>query len=250
MPAPAQLDHVAFGVPRVDDVVPFVVGALGGREHGVGPGVGFRWWQWVFAGGGTLEILEPDGPPGGFLHRFLASRGGPAPHHLTFKVKDIHAAMERARSLGHDVVGFDQSVPSWKEAFLHPKRAQGIVVQIVESHPELDAWQGEDTWSFPASPPDPPPPVDLLGVRLRARSEAKARAQWSELLGGECTRDGEGLVFRWPDSPLRVAVVLDAAQPAGPLALEIASDREIHLPEGPHPALGLPVVRREAEETR
>lgn len=237
-----QLDHVAFGVSRVADVVPLVVGELGGRERGSGPGVGFRFWQWEFAGGGALEILEPDGPPGGFLHRFLASRG-PGPHHLTFKLPDIRVAMERAQARGYDVVGFDDRWPGWIEAFLHPRQAQGIVVQLVESHPELSDGP-EGSWPFPPSrgPAQRPAPVRLLGLRLAARSEARARAQWEDLLGGRCEAHPRELCFRWPDSPLRVAVSLDAAVPEGPLALEVASPRSLRLPEGPHPVLGLPVV--------
>ena len=233
-----RFDHVAFAVPEVARVVPFVVGELGGRERGAGPGAGFRFWQWEFAGGGALEILEPAGP-GGFLHRFLAARGA-GPHHLTFKVPDLRDAMRRARELDHDVVGFDDSQPAWLEAFLHPKHAQGIVVQLVESHPELQQgdWQPPP---FPAAPP-PAPPVALLGLRLASHSEAHARRQWQELLGGECEAGGRNLIFRWPESPLRVAVSIDPAAAEGPIALEVSADRELPLPEGPHPALGLPVV--------
>jgi len=240
-----QLDHVAFGVPTVAGVVPLLVGELGGRERGAGPGGGFQFWQWEFDGGGALEILEPDGPPGGFLHRFLDARGGPGPHHLTFKLPDIRGAMQRAGELGYDVVGFDDSSPSWVEAFLHPKQAQGIVVQLVESHPELsgDDWQAPP---YPPAPPERPAAVRVVGLRLACKAEARARRQWQELLSGECSAHGSDLHFSWPDSPLRVAVRIDPALPEGPLALEITSDRELRLPEGPHPALGLPVVCVEA----
>ena len=235
-----RLDHVAIGVSDVSAVVPVVVGELGGREHDAGPGPGFVFWQWSFAGGGTLEVLSPDGPPGGFLHRFLDARG-PGVHHVTFKLPDIREAMDRAKRLGYEVVGFDDGSPGWIEAFLRPKQAQGIVVQLTESHPELS---GED-WTpqpFPPAPSDVPPPVELVGLRLAARSEARARRQWEELLGGTCLARKRDLLFRWPDSPLRIAVTVDAALPEGPLALEIASDRNLRLPEGPHPALGLPVA--------
>jgi methylmalonyl-CoA/ethylmalonyl-CoA epimerase len=237
--SPVRLDHVAFAVPEVAGVVPLVVGELGGRERGAGPGYGFRFWQWEFAGGGALEILEPDGPPGGFLHRFLAARGA-GPHHLTFKVPDLRDAMRRARDLGHDVVGFDDSSPAWQEAFLHPRHAQGTVVQLVESHPELQSGD----WVPPPFPPAPPaaPPVTLLGLRLASRSEARARRQWQDLLGGACSASGRDLVFRWPESPLRVTVSIDPAAGEGPVALEIEARRELPLPEGPHPALGLPIV--------
>jgi hypothetical protein len=37
-------------------------------------------------------------------------------------------------------------------------------------------------------------------------------------------------------------VVTDPARPEGPLAVEIAADRPLSLPEGPHPVLGAPFV--------
>jgi len=87
-------DHVAFGVPDAAAVTPFLVGELGGRPFESGPGIEFLWWQWQFARGGAIEIIEPDGPPGGFVHRFLEARG-PGVHHVTFKVPDLAAAAAR-----------------------------------------------------------------------------------------------------------------------------------------------------------
>ena len=71
--------------------MPWLVGELGGAPFAAGPGLGFRFWQLAFARGGLIEVLEPDGPPDGFLHRFLAARG-PGIHHVTFKVPDLRAA--------------------------------------------------------------------------------------------------------------------------------------------------------------
>jgi methylmalonyl-CoA/ethylmalonyl-CoA epimerase len=135
--ASVQLDHVAVGVPAISGVARLIGGTLGGRPRGAGPGRGFRWCQWEFEGGGALEVLEPAGPADGFLHRFLAQRG-PGVHHATFKVPDIRIALDHAKALGFHVVGFDDSQPSWLEAFLHPKSTPGLVVQIVEAHPEKE----------------------------------------------------------------------------------------------------------------
>jgi len=63
--------------------------------------------------------------------KFLASNGEGV-HHVTFKVTDITAAIERARSLGLSVVGIDLEDASWKEAFIHPKSANGVLMQIAE----------------------------------------------------------------------------------------------------------------------
>ena len=230
------LDHVAIGVARAADATSWLVGELGGRPFSAGPGPGFKFWQFAFAREGRIEVLEPDGPADGFLHRFLAARG-PGIHHVTFKVPDLHAAAERASRLGYDVVGLTELHPSWKEAFLHPKQAQGIVIQLAESHPELEP----EEWSQAPFPPLPEPArerADVLGVRLRAASEAQARRQWQDLLGGQCNAERHLLVFRWADSPLAVTVELDASASEGPLGIEITTQRALRFPERGELALG------------
>jgi catechol 2,3-dioxygenase-like lactoylglutathione lyase family enzyme len=230
------LDHVAIGVHRIEATTGLLVGVLGGRPFEGGPGVGFRWGQWSFGNGARLELIEPAGRPGGFLHRFLA-RHGPGVHHVTFKVPDLARAAERARRFGYEVVGYDDSDPGWKEAFLHPKQAQGLVVQLAESNPGVgdSSWPA---WQPPPAAPDPPPPVRVAALRLTARRAAAARRQWQELLQGACQeRDGR-LLFRWPDSSLAIAVHPDPHAPEGPLALELEADRPLVLPEGREPLLG------------
>jgi methylmalonyl-CoA/ethylmalonyl-CoA epimerase len=238
----AKLDHIAFGVPDVAPVAELLAGHLGGRERSSGPGGGFVFWQWEFAGGGAIEIIVPDGPPGGFLHRFVAARGA-GPHHVTFKVPDLHAALDRARALGYEPVGVDDRYAGWKEAFLHPKQAQGIVVQLAESHPELESEDGGDF----VRPPFPrtrvaPETVKVVGLLLSSRSEERALRQWQTLLGGALARGRDRLVFGWPESPLRIAVRVQPDADEGPLALELSARSALALPEGPHPALSLPLV--------
>jgi catechol 2,3-dioxygenase-like lactoylglutathione lyase family enzyme len=230
------LDHVAFGVPEVDAVAPFLVGELGAERFEGGPGLGFLWWQWTFAGGGRVEVITPHGPPA-FLHRFL-ERQGPGVHHVTFKVAKLAAAVERVRAHGLDVVGLDDRNPGWKEAFLHPKQAHGIVVQLAESYPSLDL--GIDPrWRYPEAPPAPTARAALERVVLSMHDAAAARLQWADVLGGaEQERDG-ALHFRWPDSPVAIAVELDPRAAEGPRRIEVSCARRLALPEGPHPVLGI-----------
>lgn len=231
-----RLDHVAIGVAHASDAMAWLVRELGGEPFGAGPGLGFRFWQLAFLRGGLIEVLEPDGPPGGFLHRFLAARG-PGIHHVTFKVPDLRASIERAAQHGFPVVGVSELHPAWKEAFLHPKLAQGVVVQLAESHPELEP----DEWTQPAFPPTPAPArerADVQGVRLTATSEAEARRLWQTLLGGQSEAERGALVFRWPDSPLAVTVAIDAGAPPGPLGIEIATPRALRFEAEGRLALG------------
>lgn len=215
------LDHVAFGVASIADASPVICRRLGGKPHSSGPGIGFRGAQWELAGGGRVEAIEPEGSSNGFLHRFLDARG-PGVHHVTFKVRDIHHAAAAARAAGYDVVGFMDALASWKEMFLHPKQAQGIVVQLAESHPELgdDGWTS--AWPYPRAEISERERPTVIGLRLRARSASAARKQWAELLGGRLSEIGGLLVFQWPDSPLRISVEIADTAEQGPVAVEIS----------------------------
>ena len=91
---------------------------------------------------------------------------------MTFKVPSTRAACDRARALGLNPVGFDDSDPGWIEAFLHPKESLGIVVQFAESRGvETEAERPQQP---PPGVPDPPLPVTLLGLAPPRRIAASA----------------------------------------------------------------------------
>ena len=228
-----QLDHIALGVPKVADAMPFVVGVLGGASDGGGPGPGYWGGQWRFERGERLEILEPDGSDTSFMQRFVDGPG-PGIHHVTFMVESLRGVCNRAEARGYQIVGYNDAFPGWKEAFLHPKQAQGIVVQFAEiDSAHDDAWTSD--WEAPVGPPDSPRAVRLVGLRLRARTAERARAQWGEICGGE---EASELMFRWSGSPLRIAVDIDERANEGPLCIEVASERPLALQADAVPALG------------
>ena len=61
---------------------------------------------------------------------------------------------------------------------------------------------------------------------------------WSAVLQGRRDAAGGGLVYRWPGSPMRIAVDVDPGADEGALAVEYVGARSVSLPETPHPALG------------
>ena len=150
-----------------------------------------------------------------------------------------------ARSGGHDGVPF--GFRQWEfagggrleivypagppDGFLHPKRAQGIVVQMVEQRPR----EGGEDW--PAARPRSDA-AQIRGLRLSAKSAEAARSQWGELLGGSGFIQGDALIFRWEESPLVLLVDVDPDRDEGPLQLELSAARDLGLPDGSYPGFG------------
>jgi methylmalonyl-CoA/ethylmalonyl-CoA epimerase len=234
-------DHIAIAVPRLADAEAVLAGELGGRSTFGMTTDHFRFRHWRYEGGGDLQVLEPAGDDG-FLHRFIAQRG-PGIHHVTFTVPSLVEACARARASGYSIVGYDDSDPEWKEAFLHPKQAQGIVVQFAEpnahspSPPPCDA-------SRRSGVRDSVAPIMVLGLRLSARSRERAHLQWGTVVQGACADADDGaLVYRWPGSFMCIAVEIDPAREEGPRWIEFSSRRAVQLTDDPHPVLGA-VFRR------
>ncbi|HUO47911.1 MAG TPA: VOC family protein [Acidimicrobiales bacterium] len=182
---PAMLDHVAVAVEQWADAWPRYAVDLGGAWSSGGLNVGFGPAQLRFANGARLEVLQPWKPEANpFLRRFLDTNG-PGPHHLTFKVTDLDRALDAAAAGGFDPVGVDRSDPTWQEAFLHPRQATGIVVQLAQAAGE---WVSPPPEGFPTDRRYPP--ASLEHVTHAVADLGPALALFRDLLGG--TVRGQG----------------------------------------------------------
>jgi methylmalonyl-CoA/ethylmalonyl-CoA epimerase len=128
-----RLDHVSIATWRIASMVPLIRDVLGAR-YLMGAEEAerrFRWAQFQLPGGGIIELIEPTGDDG-FLPTFLRERGEGL-HHITLRVRDIAARTRELEAAGWPVVlpRFDD--PAWKEAFIHPHDAHGVLIQLAES---------------------------------------------------------------------------------------------------------------------
>lgn len=135
----ATIDHVAIAVRDIRASMRLYSEILGapflfaGDNHAQA----FRWAQFRLPAGGKFELVTPLGE--GFVSRYLERRGEGV-HHVTLKVPDIHAAIARLEDAGIPLLSVSTEHESWKEAFVHPRDANGVLLQFAES-----AWSDEET---------------------------------------------------------------------------------------------------------
>lgn len=203
------LDHFAIATPALTDGWDLFGGVLGGTWAFGDDSPGFWWGELEFAAGPKVELLTPTGgPDAAFLERFLAARGA-GPHHLTFLVSDIDAALARIRAFGIEPVGVSLANPDWREAFLHPRSAHGIVIQLAQ--------QGGPA---PAAPPprelaEPGPPARFDLIEHHVGDLDRAVRLFGDVLGGQLdVASTAAAELTWPGGK-RIRLVRQDGLPLG-----------------------------------
>ncbi len=191
-----SFENVSLVVRRPTDLWPLMAGTLGGRYVSRGIGQGYGWTQLRFANGFVLEGIYPelDGAPGSqpsdFVEKFL-ERKGVGPHHLTFRVSDLPALLDRLRVAGYHPKAESFEDPQWHEAFLGPAEAHGTVVQLVQVGPHPPA-PADEPEGFPTIGYDHP--VASLGRVVHAvRDLSAALALYRDVLGGRVLSTGSAV---------------------------------------------------------
>jgi methylmalonyl-CoA/ethylmalonyl-CoA epimerase len=127
-----KIDHVAVAVPDLEQALSFWSDALGLKASEIET-VESEQVKMAFLplGATRIELLEAitDESP---VARFVQGRGGGI-HHLTLEVSDLPLLLEQLGERGVKVLGDGMRVGAGgrQVAFLHPKSAGGVLVELV-----------------------------------------------------------------------------------------------------------------------
>ena len=201
-------DHLAIGTTVLTDGWDLFGGILGGTWVYGDDSPGYWWGQLNYAAGPKIELLTPTGgPDAAFLERFLAAHGA-GPHHFNFIVSDIEATLTRIRALGIEPVGVNLANRYWKEAFLHPRVAHGIVIQVAQQ-------AGSPRSPAPRELPEPGPPTSFDLIEHRVSDLAGATRLFRQALDGQLeAASDQAAELTWPGGK-RIRLVHEDGLPLG-----------------------------------
>jgi methylmalonyl-CoA epimerase len=130
-----ELDHIGIAVRSVDQARKFFEEILGARFlHGSArPEDGFRVINFEL-NNVIIELIEPVGEDS-FVQKFIDKRGE-GMHHLTFNVPDARQRVAQLKAQGVRIVE-EREWPDSFEAFISPRSAHGVLIQIGSGFPTL-----------------------------------------------------------------------------------------------------------------
>jgi methylmalonyl-CoA epimerase len=127
-----KIDHIGIVVRDIQDALKVYETALGLSLRGVvkvpdqGVEVAF-----LPIGESNIELVQPTTSDTG-IARFLEKRGEGI-HHVCIEVDDIEAALARLKAYGVQLIDEAPRLGAHgRVAFVHPKGAHGVLVELVE----------------------------------------------------------------------------------------------------------------------
>ncbi len=128
----SRIDHVSLAVRDYEKAYEFFTKILGAtpQTRGRDRYLNYQWEILKLGDLSRMELLKPLGD-NSFLDNFLKKQVGGV-HHLNLETPDIELARKMLEK--NNIPYFDYRVlgDAWKELFIHPKHAFGILIQIAE----------------------------------------------------------------------------------------------------------------------
>ena len=129
-----RIDHVSLAVKDYEGAVEFYSKILGAVSQFSGTDDSLKYYWETFSLGdlSRFELLKSI-ESGSFLENFLKNKEGGI-HHLVLQTPDIEMTKKVLENNNIPFFGF-RSSELWKELFVHPKDAFGVLLQIAEFRP-------------------------------------------------------------------------------------------------------------------
>ena len=123
------------------------------------------------------------------------------------------------RALGIEPVGVNLDNPNWQEAFLHPRNAHGIVIQVAQQAGEPRAG------TPPAGLPAPGAPTSFGLIEYHVGDLADATRLFTDALDGRLEATGDDAAeLTWPGGK-RIRLVREDGLPLGGLLHHVRFSR-------------------------
>jgi methylmalonyl-CoA/ethylmalonyl-CoA epimerase len=134
-----RIERVALAVENLDEAQAFFETWFGAKFHTEETieDMGIRYRPFDI-GESKMELLQAtreDSP----VAKFIRRNGGPGVHHITYEVDDLDAAIAELERRGGRIAYRHTYQPgvtfegcAWREAFIHPKDAFGVLIHLAE----------------------------------------------------------------------------------------------------------------------
>lgn len=150
----SRIDHISIAVKDYEKALHFfqhVLGAIPGVS-GKDPTLKYLWQSFSMGDLSGLELLNAT-EEGSFLDNFLERRKTGGVHHITLQTPDIYEAKKKLEDNQIPYFGFNEENDFWKELFIHPHDAFGVLIQIAEFNPydwldEFEKFPDGRKWSI------------------------------------------------------------------------------------------------------
>jgi methylmalonyl-CoA/ethylmalonyl-CoA epimerase len=142
----SRIDHVSLAVKDFEKAKNFFMEILGAIPCTNAEDDNLRYYWEMFSVGdlSRMELIKATGE-GSFLDNFLESRTNGA-HHITVETPNLNQFRKKLEEKGVPYFGYREASDNWKELFIHPRDAFGILIQVAEMN--SDDWLA-DAVKFP-----------------------------------------------------------------------------------------------------
>jgi len=143
----SRIDHISIAVKDYTKALHFfqnILGAIPGARA-QNKKMKYHWQIFSFGDLSRLELINPLGEDT-FLTNFLKKNKHGGLHHISLQTPDIQKTMQKLDDHHIPYFGYNEYGDFWKELFIHPKDAFGVLIQIAEFNP--DDWL-DKTLVFP-----------------------------------------------------------------------------------------------------